>query len=66
MVVGKALGIDQLRAEPDEALLEAFGLGDAAERGDLAPLERVQPETLAGKHIFEIQRVMNTFDDASR
>ncbi len=41
MVIGEPLGIDQLRAELDEALLEALRLRNAAQGRDLAPFQDV-------------------------
>ena len=47
-----------------QALLETLRLGYAAEGGDLASLQGRDLEPLSGKHIFEVKRVMNAFDNA--
>src|SRR5438876_1809355 len=64
MTVGEALGINQLRAKPDEALLEALGLGDAAERSDFFSFDQLDPDPVRAEDIFEIERLMDAFDNA--
>src|ERR1035441_6814202 len=61
MVIHKPLGKDQFRAQPDEAVLEAARLLNAAEGRDLAPFQQLKADPLAGEHIFQVQRVMNAF-----
>ena len=64
MVVGETFRVNQFAAEFDEALLETFRLGDAAQRRDFFPLQQFQALPFAGENVFEIKRVMNAFDDS--
>src|SRR6266516_4155058 len=59
VMVGEALGIDQLAGEFDQALLEALRLGNAAERGDFPSFEPFEVVTLPGEHVLEVERVMH-------
>src|SRR5262245_36050693 len=61
VVVGETLRIDQLGANIDEALFEAFRLGDATERCDPFSVQKLETEPLASKNILEIERMVNAF-----
>src|SRR6266404_1860265 len=64
MMIGKALGIDQLTSQLNQALLEAFRLRNSAERRDLSTFHPVQGYPLACEHIFQIKGVMNAFNQS--
>jgi hypothetical protein len=64
MVIGEFARIDQLRAELNQAFLEALGLRNPAQRGNLSALKEVEPDTVASKNVFEVERMMNALDDA--
>src|ERR1039458_8432886 len=64
VVIGEALGIDQVGAQFDEALLEAFRLGDAAQGGDAFAFHEFQPPLFAGENILKVERVVNALDNA--
>ena len=44
-------------------MLEAFRLGDAAERRDLAPAQKIQFAPFPREHVLEVERTVHTFDD---
>jgi len=62
-VCGETSAVVKLR-QTGQPALEALRLGDAAQGGDVAPLEEVQLQAFAGEYIFEVQRVMDTLNDA--
>ena len=62
-MVHEALGIDQFRAERNEALLETFRLRDAAEGRDFFAAQKIQGFSFTGENVLEVQRMMNAFDD---
>src|SRR5439155_172040 len=64
VMISEALGIDQFAGEFDQALLETFRLGNAAERGDFPALDPFQVVPLAGEYVFKVERVMHALDDA--
>ena len=64
MVIGEALRVNQVRAEFQQAVLEALRLRDAAERRDFLALEQVEIVALAGEDVLEVKGLVDTLDDA--
>ena len=64
MVIGEFSGVNQISAETDKALFKAFRLRDAAERRNFAAFKIIGAEALGSEEVFEIERVVNAFDDA--
>jgi len=64
VVIGKSLGINQICAHLNEAILKTLGLCNAAEGGNLFTLQKPNSLLFPGiKGIFKVPRCMNTLND---
>lgn len=63
VVIGEAFGVYEVGAEVGEGLFEAFGLGDTAEGGDFFTADEVEIESFSAEDIFEVEGVVDAFDD---
>ena len=64
MMVGEGTLIDDLGAEFDESLKEAFRHGDAGDGADAESAQIGKGLGFPADHVFQVERVMGTGEDA--
>src|SRR5439155_6406653 len=64
MVISKLPRIHQCGPKLDQAFLETLGLRNSAQGRNFSPFEVFETDAVTRENVFEVKRMMNTFDDA--